>query len=333
MPRRRSFWQAVHVLGDTPAVRDEWRRHTGDDFPLAEPFLVSTGRESLTYPCPECSAKMVVDSPDYAHRWAVHEDRDLSCKPVHNLSPQDLLEWRLDWNTIADAVARALELTPDSMREIHPLAWEIAHLRADGQRHPAYLILGSEGLAAVHTVCLSLGKRVLVFTPTHDAQVEQVLTIRKGVYLALDDHLTPLPGLAFTASQSAREQVKAFHESLTPRTAPVDPNVAATVLRLAQELDANPRVKAPNHITVLRLYCIENRTVEDIRRTCGCSHGTVSNRKDALEKKLGRSLDELRQAADVLTPMMQALHDPRARVINARAAIYDDAGFEDSARS
>ncbi|MBN1270182.1 MAG: hypothetical protein JXB04_11385 [Kiritimatiellae bacterium] len=317
-------------MGDTAAVREEWRRHMGEEFPLAEQFLVSTGHESQTYPCPECSAKMVVDSPDYAHRWAVHEDHDLSCKPVQNLSPQDLVEWRLDWNSVGDALARALDLERCPLREAHVFAREIAHLRADGERHPAFLVAGAASLAAVHSVCATSQKPVLILTPAHEPEAEQFLSTRDHAYLALDDHVHLLPGGAFSASQTARETLKAFRDQHHPKTQPADANAIAALLRLAQELDANPRVKSPNHITVLKLYCIENKTIAEIRRACHCSHGTVMNRKSTLERKLGRRLNELRQIADVLSPMMNALHDPRARAINARAAIYDDAAFSES---
>ena len=89
-------------------------------------------------------------------------------------------------------------------------------------------------------------------------------------------------------------------------------------MSLAQQLDGNPRVKAPNHITVLKMYCVDEMSVGQIKKKCKCGHGTVMNRKKTLEKKLGCPLDEFRGMGGTFEGMAATLEDRRAKKIYRR---------------
>lgn len=68
----------------------------------------------------------------------------------------------------------------------------------------------------------------------------------------------------------------------------------------AQEMDANPLLKPPDHFTVLRLYCHEELSVGQIaKRYSRASLSTVKNRRAALEKSAGASLDQFRNMSGV----------------------------------
>ncbi|MFH0880320.1 MAG: hypothetical protein V2A34_11455 [Lentisphaerota bacterium] len=88
--------------------------------------------------------------------------------------------------------------------------------------------------------------------------------------------------------------------------------VVAMSLQLAQELDSNPKIKAPNHLTVFRLYCVEDMTVHDIEKQCACSHGTVINRKKTLEAKLGANLDSFKKLSGIFEEMTNSLDGARS---------------------
>ncbi len=99
----------------------------------------------------------------------------------------------------------------------------------------------------------------------------------------------------------------------SPAPPPVSDNAVAMALRLAQELDANPKIKSPNHLTVLRLYCLEEMTIQEIEKTCKCSHGTVINRKRILEKKLRGDLDSFKHHSGVFQQMLNTLQSVQSQ--------------------
>lgn len=68
----------------------------------------------------------------------------------------------------------------------------------------------------------------------------------------------------------------------------------------AQGMDENPRMKPPDHFTVLRLYCQEELSVGQIaKRFARASLSTVKNRRVALEKRARASLDQFRHMSGV----------------------------------
>jgi hypothetical protein len=105
-----------------------------------------------------------------------------------------------------------------------------------------------------------------------------------------------------------------------PAPSPIapDPDIrstAAKALELATHLDSNPKVKAPNHLTVFRLYCIELLSLREIARRCQCSHATIINRKTALEQRLNLPLDNFRASPDTIRPLAGAAEYARARMV------------------
>ena len=92
-------------------------------------------------------------------------------------------------------------------------------------------------------------------------------------------------------------------------------SVVRAALMLAGSLDNNPRVKAPNHMTVLKMYCLDELAVGVIARKCRCAKSTVMNRKMALEKQLRKPLDFFRQMSGMFDQVEKVLSDRRAKEI------------------
>jgi len=108
----------------------------------------------------------------------------------------------------------------------------------------------------------------------------------------------------------------------TEPDANTDLGQAAMVVKMATELDDNPRLKPPTHAAVLRLYCIEGLSVKDIEKKLKCSRGTVINRKKCLEKKLGAPLDAFKDLGRLIDDMERTAKDPRAKRIQ-RTSLLD----------
>lgn len=103
-----------------------------------------------------------------------------------------------------------------------------------------------------------------------------------------------------------------------PAAAPADDvrQTAAKALELATHLDDNPKVKAPNHLTVFRLYCVDALPLREIARRCKCSHATIINRKLALETRLRLPLDTFRGRDEEVRPLTGAAQYAKARRIH-----------------
>ena len=77
-------------------------------------------------------------------------------------------------------------------------------------------------------------------------------------------------------------------------------------------------MKAPNHLTVFRLYCVDALPLREIARRCKCSPATILNRKTALETRLRHPLDTFRTRADDIRPLARAAEYAKARRIRPR---------------
>ncbi len=94
--------------------------------------------------------------------------------------------------------------------------------------------------------------------------------------------------------------------------------IAFRVFDLATQIDEGARTKPPAHSTVLRLYCCEELSVNQIAKKCGCSHATVMNRKGDLEEKLGMSLEAFRRHAAMLKVAAETAEYAKAKKIQRR---------------
>ena len=138
----------------------------------------------------------------------------------------------------------------------------------------------------------------------------EVIVERKKV---VGCRLKAVGGKSVSSEQSAVTRGEVSSEQSVVSSEPV--GVVGAALKLASVLDSNPRVKAPNHMTVLKMYCLDEMSIGKIARKCGCTKGTVINRKAALEKRLGQSMDAYRRMSGMFDQVEKALGDGRAKSI------------------
>jgi hypothetical protein len=91
--------------------------------------------------------------------------------------------------------------------------------------------------------------------------------------------------------------------------------MANGALRIAFAINGEKQGRPPLHSEVLKLYVIESMTVNAIAKRCGCSHGTVMNRKRELEERFGVPLEYFRRHSGMFGEAMKTAEDWRARKV------------------
>ncbi|MCL4181040.1 MAG: hypothetical protein KJ072_25255 [Verrucomicrobia bacterium] len=100
---------------------------------------------------------------------------------------------------------------------------------------------------------------------------------------------------------------------------------AERVLAMVQKLDGAGG-KPPTVMTFLRLYCIECKSLEQIRILCKCGKGTVLARRDKLQELIGKDPRRLRNIASNIEGMNEQLTDSRAKRIDRERAMDQPEG-------
>jgi hypothetical protein len=115
----------------------------------------------------------------------------------------------------------------------------------------------------------------------------------------------PIRNRDFAALRSrliARVAPRELFGEVFPQVAEVsDEELARRTFVAVQEHDLEKskrsRMKTPTLYAVFELYCIQEKTIPEVARKCGCSIGTVANRLRLLEAKTGVSAEGLRRVA------------------------------------
>ena len=327
------FWRALEAAHSLHAVADDWRWLMGPDYDAGRHCLypVPVSRAD-SFPCPLCRQTLRV-TPHAANQFiAEHEDDDATCPPLRNLTEKDLQLYAVDWPRLLAAVSDALGLqgliTGFEIKGAKPFA----ELVCGRTRLPVYLI--SAALRPQYTLVLKQTSRAhqqpsVLLTLTFDMAFRQLAQGCGHVCLAFCDHLDLKPDGKFIASKAALDELEAFQRRQTPPEAPPpDQSVVAAALQLATTLDNNPRLKAPTHMTVFQLYCAQGLSWPQIEKQTRCAHATLMARKQRLEKTLRAPLAIFRAQSEAFAAMFATMQHPKARRINPKAAIYDDAGFD-----
>jgi hypothetical protein len=97
---------------------------------------------------------------------------------------------------------------------------------------------------------------------------------------------------------------------------------AIAAVAMATRLDCeDEHLGPPTHAKVLGMFVRDEMSIRAIARNCGCSVGTVTNRKKKLEKRLGMPLESFRVDAAMLEKAELAMTDSRAKKIYRRTAM------------
>jgi hypothetical protein len=106
------WWSALETIPGRSVERLEWKRTLEDEWPVAEPYLRSTGRivEQIWCPSPGgdgCPRRVV--RHDDGRVVAVCGDRPKRCDPL-DLKFEDVVVLAIDWAKLRATLARLLEV-------------------------------------------------------------------------------------------------------------------------------------------------------------------------------------------------------------------------------
>jgi len=319
------FFKALNIHLGQLYTLNEWNLFFGDTFEQAEPFLQDTGQDASYWSALGSARRfdilregetVTALSPDYENSPG-QEQRDVD--------PAELRLYKLCPCSLSTRLGQSLGVQSAYASQEEGI-YRLGTLRGpDTRRHRAFLLAHAElsAVSLAKQVVGQEGEGVIIVTPTFCPDTEDFAAKNKLLYVPLRDMLRPDFSLAETFDESKKQffAIHAEKELLTQEQ-------ITGFMAIAQKLDDNPRLKAPTHTTVLNLYCMEGLTVDGIVKKHGFVKGTVMNRKKDLELKLG-PLNELRPYSDQFEKIAISLSDDRGDGYNARAAIYDDADYDD----
>lgn len=315
------FFKALNIYLGQSLILNEWKLFFGDTFERVEPFLQDTGQDA-SYWCSPGSAKrhdilregktVTALSPDYEN-FPGQEQRDID--------PVELRLLKLCPCSLSARLGKSLGVENAYSSQDDGI-YRLGTLRGpDRCRHRAFLLAHAErsALSLAKQVVGQEGEGIIIVTPTFCPDTEDFAVKNKLLYVPLRDMLQP----DFSVAETFDESKKQFFE-LQAQKELITQDQVTSLFRLAQKLDDNPRIKAPTHLTVLQLYCIDCLTLDDIAIECNCAKGTVASRKKTLDAKLGGSLIKFRPYSDHLQNIAVSLSDERAKKRAGRSAIYDN---------
>ncbi len=320
------FFKALNIHLGQSLILNEWKHFFGDTFERVEPFLQDTGRDG-SYWCAPGSAQrfdciregetITVLSPDYENSPELEK---------RQVDPAELRLFKLCPCSLSVRLSQSLGIDQNYC-SLDEGIYRLGTLRGpDSRRHRAFLLTHAERspVSLVKQVVGQEGEGIMIVTPSFCPDTSDFAVKNKLLYVPLRDMLRPDFSLAGTFDES-RKQFFALHaekELLTTEQ-------ITGFLAVAQALDGDARLKVPAHTAVLQLYCVQGLSTDEIAEKHGFAKGTVINRKKALERKLGRDLNELRAYSDQFERVAISLSDDRARRIDRKSAITGELNFDD----
>jgi hypothetical protein len=320
------FMKILNIhLGKTLTM-NEWQFLFNEVNDRAAPFLRAVGRQADYWCEPGTMQRreilrkegsIIALSPDYENSPELER---------HGIPEDDIQLYCLCPETLAGRLCACYGIEP-AFKPHDDGLFRVGTFRGpDRRRYPAYLATHPERsvLSLAKQVAGQEGEGLMLISPDYCADTAEFSRQKKSLYVPLVDHLKDDFTVAETFDDARTEFFKVHAEKEL-----ITKDQVASLFQLAQKLDDNPRIKAPNHLTVLQLYCMKSMSLDEIAVECKCAKGTVSNRKDSLEAKLGCcSLMEFRPYSDHLESVAASLTDHRAKRYDGRAAIYDDGAYD-----
>ncbi|MDW8356219.1 MAG: hypothetical protein RMK57_17000 [Bryobacterales bacterium] len=203
------LWRALESIPGLLDVPAFWEHYCGEDFALIQPYLLPTDVFGHQYPCPryprdsECPRR-IVDYGD-GEFAAICRHSHQFCERIP-LTPKDALIHTIDVARFAGALAPALKIRPQKIREFCGLR-EIGVSIAPSTRNcPAFLaIVNSVGQLQrfLHELLLSHPTPFILLAPTSkfltadhlrllDRHKSQVVSLEETVGVDDDGHFVPL---------------------------------------------------------------------------------------------------------------------------------------------
>ena len=112
-----------------------------------------------------------------------------------------------------------------------------------------------------------------------------------------------------------------FAPFLPTTVEPTPEDTLRAALALVMRLDGKDEVKPPTLLTVFRLYCGDGLTIEQIRKRCRCSKGTVVNRMKMIRDETGLDLERLQAYSNHFEKVEEAMDESRASKVRAKGML------------
>jgi hypothetical protein len=230
-----------------------------------------------------------------------------------NLTPAELEVWSLHWPRLARELCRGLDLNQQFVELPIGNTCQVGSWSSEAV--PVLLTVQPDR-QRLRPVLLELSarfrQRFIVLGPTArhlDASGIELLENANAAYFPLDSNVT----LTHNATLQPVRPPGELFAKFSPRLGDSDFSEAQRIFALVQQLDAGARNRLPSVLTVFRLYCIDELTVDGIADKCRCAKSTVSNRLQQIRKTTGTDPTMFRRISAHFDRMMDAASDSRAR--------------------
>ena len=239
------------------------------------------------------------------------------------------MAWEVSTPRLGRTVARALKF--DARDAVTGLPGTLQIGSYGGAAMPIFLTLqrDADGFRAVVSELVARQREhFILLAPTnrfHDAGPRELLAAAKVGFFDLASHVTLTAQGEFRAAKVAADLFPPF---LPTAAEPTPEDVLRAALALVMRLNGEDDSKPPTLLTVFRLYCGEGLTIEQIRKRCRCSKGTVINRMKLIRKKTGLDLERLQAYSNHFEKVEEAMDESRASKVRAKGML--DAADDDS---
>jgi hypothetical protein len=321
------FLEDLRGLVGTPA---HWLAGLDGQFDLVRPtFLRVRPERARSIPCPHgCGCAHEVIQRADGKLVAICRCESWNCDDIA-VKAEDVVLLELNWPKLGRAVAVAFDcdvkeddLGMAGTRQVAalgdaalPIVLTIQHDRGDFR-------------SVVGQLTARLRSGFVLLAPTNrflDATARELLANAKAGFFELASHLTLLPSGFLQADRKGGEL---FAPYLPQPEAAVSEAEAVRVFGLMKRLDTGSRARKAPLERVFRLLVLEGRSQEQVARSCDCSPGLISLRVEAIERKMGRRLGDLKLLASRLGEMA-SVEDSRAKAIYRRGLTGGSEGDDD----
>jgi hypothetical protein len=346
----RSPWA---LLGSGKGVLALWRQLLGADFEAARQFLRATDeQEENSFPCMShfkcsCDHRVIIHSASKI--VAACRCQDGCLDGVLELTPKDLMLWKVDATKLCEAIGSAFGLERHGNRVSNDTITRRIGNWGKTQSPVFFCQPTSQAkvLEEMEALFAATNGRFILVVPTPaylTREVESALTRHRCIAIPLSDVLAitgeglvvmksiaPIlqefecrlgedtNGMAKVMEKIGREVAMIRKQTQTKTdNEPLDENVARQVFAVIQQMEDEGESRKAPLIKVFRLYCMQNLTRDEVAKRCGCVPSLISLRLKQLEQRMGRKPSELRQFSSQFERMADSMSDPRAKKINRR---------------
>jgi hypothetical protein len=260
---------------------------------------------------------------------AVCECESWNCDDIP-LTREEIGVLELNWTKLARALAKAFGCDARDADCGCPNTRQIGAF-SSAAAMPIFLVVQHDATSfrqAVTQLVARQRSHFVVLAPTTrfvDARSRELFANANAGLVALDPLLSLSADGSLRSAKSAGELFSPFLSEM--REAATD-NEARQLFAMAKAMNPEGKVILAPPFEVLRLYCVENLSRNEIAKRCRCAPSLVSLRFRELEQKFQRSMKSLRTLSDSFGRIDDSLSDPRAKHIHRKSAI-DDGRFDE----